>query len=430
MHFNCTAEPSSDQGRARDANKRTPESRARDRVLTILDNAAVLVAMADHCGALFCVNPSGRTLLGLGSEDDVSGITLIECIAPRARHCITDEAIPTAQRCGAWSGQSVMLTSDGREIDTSLVITAHFGDEGRFDGLSLLACDMRSWTSTEETLRIAQNEMLRLSAQHLTIEETERRRIAADLHDGLGQSLSLVKLSIDNVASLLSAGQPEKAAECLDWLKLKVGDVGDELRQIAMNLRPSTLDALGIIDTLSWYSREFESACPGVTIERDVRVGEVDVPNFLKTPIFRIFQEASSNAIKHAGANRIKVALTKRRGILELSIEDNGHGFDPAAVSESDGSTRGLGLQTMKERAELSCGIYELTSAPGQGTRVRVRWPYSLENLGLERTATQGREIGSIRNLMSVDADTQRGVDTLRNLSACVACIRSIRGSR
>lgn len=429
MYSNCTVELSRNQDLSRNANERTTESRARDRVLTILDNAAVLVAMADRCGSLFCVNPSGRTLLGLGSEDDVSRISLIACIAPSARPRITDEAIPTARRSGAWSGNSVLLTREGREIDASLVITAHLGDDGRLDGLSLLACDMRSWTSTEEALRITRNELLRLSAQHLTVQETERRRIAADLHDGLGQSLSLVKLSIDNVASLLNAGEPEKAAECLDRLKRKVEDVGEELRQIAANLRPSTLDALGIIDTLSWYSREFEAACPNVTIERDVRVNEADVPKFLKTPIFRIFQEASSNAIKHAGANRIKVTLTKRRGVLELSVDDNGRGFDPAAAAASDESTGGLGLQTMRERAELSCGIYELDSSPGKGTRVRVRWRYSLENLDLDRAATRHRGIRSIRNLSSVDAGTPRGMDMLRNLSACVACIRSIRGS-
>lgn len=427
MHSDYTVDLSRNQDLSRNANRRT--SRARDRVLTLLDNAAVLVAMADRYGSLFCVNASGRTLLGLGSEDDISGLALIECIAPRARPRITDEAIPSARRCGAWSGNSVLLTSEGREIDASLVITAHVGDDRRFDGLSLLACDMRSWTSIEEARRITLNELLRLSAQHLTIQETERRRIAADLHDGIGQSLSLVKLSIDNAAALLRAGDPEKAAECLDRLKLKVEDVGEELRQIAMNLRPSTLDALGIIDTLSWYFREFEAACPNVTIEREVRVGEADVPKCLKTPIFRIFQEASANAIKHAGADRIKVALTKKRGILALSIEDNGRGFEPAAVAGRDDSTRGLGLQTMRERAELSCGIYELNSAPGKGTRIRVRWPYSLENLGLDRTASRGRGIRSIRDLNSVDSGTTRDVDMLRNLSACVACIRSIRDS-
>ncbi|MBI4293082.1 MAG: sensor histidine kinase [Betaproteobacteria bacterium] len=352
--------------------------------------------MADRYGSLFCINPSGRTLLGLESESDISGLALIECIAPSARPRITDEAIPSAKRSGAWSGNSVLLTSEGCEIDVSLVITAHFADDGRFDGLSLLACDMRSWTSIEEARRITRNELLRLSAQHLTIQETERRRIAADLHDGIGQSLSLVKLSIDKAAGLLMAGEPEKTAECLDRLKLKVEDVGEELRQIAMNLRPATLDALGIIDTLSWYFREFEAACPNVAIEREVRVSEADVPKCLKTPIFRIFQEASANAIKHAGANRIKVALTKRRGILELTIEDNGRGFESAAAAANDDSTLGLGLQTMRERAELCCGIFELKTAPGKGTRVRVRWPPFLENPGPDRTGSPSRLVRPI----------------------------------
>jgi signal transduction histidine kinase len=344
--------------------------------------------MADRYGSLFCINPSGRKLLGLGSDDDISGVALIDCIAPRARARIADEAIPSAKRSGAWSGNSVLLTSEGHEVDASLVITAHLGDDGRFDGLSLLASDTSPWTSTAEARRIARNELMRLSAQHLSIQETERRRLAADLHDGIGQSLSLVKLSLDKAAGFLMAGEPEKAAECLDRLKLKVEDVGEELRRIAMNLRPATLDALGIVDTLSWYFREFEAACPNIAIKREVRVSEADVPKCLKTPIFRIFQEASANALKHSGASRIEVALTNKRGILELSIEDNGRGFESAAVAGNDDSTRGLGLQTMRERAELCCGMFELKSAPGKGTRVRVRWRSPLENPGLDRSAS------------------------------------------
>jgi len=97
------------------------------------------------------------------------------------------------------------------------------------------------------------------------------------------------------------------------------------VRRIAMNLRPATLDSLGI-STMSWHLREIEAVCPDLTLERNISVEEADVPIFLKTAIFRILQEASSNAIKHAGANRVKVSLGKKRGILELVVEDNGQG--------------------------------------------------------------------------------------------------------
>jgi signal transduction histidine kinase len=148
-----------------------------------------------------------------------------------------------------------------------------------------------------------------------------------------------------------------------------------ELRRISMNLRPSTLDDLGILATLSWYFREFEAACPKMTLDRDIRVKECDVPELLKIAIFRIVQEATGNALKHAAADRIRVCLSNERDTLELLIEDTGRGFDPAAAAGRRNLDGGLGLQSMKERAELSGASYEIQSAPGKGTSICVRWP-------------------------------------------------------
>lgn len=422
-------EHSRDSRLARKRRKRPSEVKARNHMLAILDNATALVAMADRFGALLYLNPAGRAALGLASDDEVSAMSLIECIAPRARAGITEEAIPAAIRDGAWSGDSVLVASGGRQFDASLVITAHYGEDDQLEGISLLAQDISAWTRADEALRITQNELLRLSAQHLTIQEAERQRIAADLHDGLGQSLSLVNMSIENVSSLLGAGEPAKAAECLDRLKPKVKEMMEEVRRIAMNLRPATLDSLGVLATLSWYFRELDAACPSIKLQRDFSVEESDVPGFLKTPIFRILQEASSNAIKHARANRIKVRLVKKRGALELSIEDNGKGFDPAEVAGQSELNRGLGLQSMRERAVLSCGIYELKSAPKKGTRICVRWPLSLNESALDRAAILDPGVRAIRDPSSGEFESARNLAMLHNLSVCVACIRSIKAN-
>ena len=415
------------RGYEQKSKERTPEARARDRVLAILDKATALVAMADQGGLLFYVNPAGRAILGLANDDDASGTALIECVAPSVRTRVAETAIPAALSNGVWSGDCVLLARDGRQIEVSLLITAHRDAEGRLEGLSLLAQDMSAWTSTAAALRITRNELLRLSGQHMTMQENERRRIAADLHDGLGQSLGLVIVSLDNVANLLSQGEPEKAVECLDRLNRRVRDTLDELRRIAMNLRPATLDSLGILATLSWHLREIEAAIPGMKIERRFSVDEADVPNCLRTPIFRILQEAGSNAIKHGGADRITVRLSQARGVLELTIGDNGKGFDPDALTGNGKVMRGLGLQTMRERAELSCGIFAIRSAPGKGTQVCVRWPASLRELGLERAAALAPEAKGVQDLGFSGSENSQDLEMLHNLSVCVACIRSIK---
>ena len=404
----------------REEQKRAQAERVQAHLLTILDKTPVFTAMADRAGALFYLNPAGRTLMGLESEEALSGLTLIECQAPGARARIIEEALAVAERDGVWSGDSVLISRDGGESKSYLTLIAHRDENGRLEGYCLLGRDMSEWVRTEEALRATQNQLWRLSAQHLTIQESERRRIAADLHDGLGQTLSLVKLSIEEAARSVSAGVSGKVAATLERLAPTVKSALAELRRISMNLRPSTLDDLGILATLSWYFREFEAACPNMDLEHEISVQEADVPNLLKISIFRIVQEATSNALKHARAERIKVCLSGEGGSLALLIEDNGQGFDPAAAASGRDFSHGLGLQSMKERAELSGGDYDFKSAPGQGTRIRVRWP-ALETSKYDGVAKPQPSVQSFGTSPFPDREMQD------RYSACLACLSSLR---
>lgn len=224
-----------------------------------------------------------------------------------------------------------------------------------------------AWQST-------QDEIHRLSAMLLTVQERERQRIALDLHDVLGQSLTLIKLTLEDASRLLAANETSEAAGQLQRLKLKVNDAFEEVRRIAKDLRPSMLDDLGVLATLSWFFREVGTTCPDMRIEKDFGVREADIPAALRIVIFRIAQEATGNIIKHAHADSIRVKIGKTDGVLHFSIEDNGRGFDQAAMSRRSSLEKGLGLLSMQERAELSGGECEIGSAPGKGTRICVSW--------------------------------------------------------
>lgn len=214
-----------------------------------------------------------------------------------------------------------------------------------------------------------------MQARLLAIVEDERRRIALDLHDGLGQSLSLIKLSIENSARLLAEGATHAAGESLQDLIARVTEALVEVRRVSTELRPSILDDLGILPTLSWFFREFEAVCGGIVVEKTFNVSGRDVPVPLHITVYRILQEATHNIVKHAAADRVRVRLDCLDDALLLRIEDNGRGFDPDGIKLVEGQTRGLGLLSMKERAELSGGTYQLRSAPGQGTCITVSWP-------------------------------------------------------
>lgn len=276
---------------------------------------------------------------------------------------------------GRLLGELSMVPGTSEAAEDTLHAYAKLGAE-----LASLAVDR---LQTTESLRQSQQDLLQLSAQLMSIQETERQRIAGDLHDVIGQSLSVVKVAIEEAEQqFLSSGSPEIAAvlgRLVPWVKTALGEV----RRISMDLRPAIIDDLGILPTLSWFFREFGASCRSVTIEPDIRVAESDVPESLKIVIFRILQESISNIVKHAQATRVHVRLQRIEATLQLLVSDDGKGFDLMAngsrgASESSCSTdrkSGLGLSSMRERARCSGGFFTLDSAPGSGTRVMVNWP-------------------------------------------------------
>lgn len=223
------------------------------------------------------------------------------------------------------------------------------------------------WRESRSTLQLIANQML-------SIQENERKRIATDLHDGVGQSLTMIKLSLSLAVQQLASGAIEDASESLQQLKLKVHGALEEVRHAAMDLRPPMLDDLGLLATLTWFFRELDAAFPNMKVEKDFGVHENRIPDQLKITIFRILQEATSNIVKYAHADLMRVRLKQVDDTLHLSIEDNGCGFDPEEVFIRSGSDRGLGLLNMKERATLSGGIYVMDTVIGQGTQIRVAW--------------------------------------------------------
>jgi len=138
------------------------------------------------------------------------------------------------------------------------------------------------------------------------------------------------------------------------------------------DLRPSLLDDLGLLPTLSWFCRRYQTIYTGIKVELEQTLEEKDIPNFLKIVIFRVTQEGMNNIAKHSKADLVHLSLWKTEGRLELVLEDNGQGFDLKKVLGSENTKRGLGLTSMRERVELSGGSFAIESAEGKGTIVRA----------------------------------------------------------
>ena len=222
--------------------------------------------------------------------------------------------------------------------------------------------------SLKAALRHCESEVRLLSAQFMSAQELERQRIARELHDSIGQALGGVKFALESCQAQIAAGAGDAAARTLQQLSGRIGAVMEEVRRVSMNLRPATLDDLGILPTLAGLSREFCAIHQQLELELLVDVSEAEIAAPLKTAIYRIVQEALHNVVMHSGARKVCLVLRRRDGQLELQVRDDGMGAAPAGGA-------GLGLSTMRERAEITGGRFALRAGPRRGTTVAVTWP-------------------------------------------------------
>lgn len=212
--------------------------------------------------------------------------------------------------------------------------------------------------------------MLALSGRILDAHEEERKRLARELHDGVGQSLLAAKL---NLQMLQSRAKVDKNSgdETLPELIDHMSNAISELREVAMDLRPSFLEETDIRDALLLHSKRFQNKT-GIRVEVTADSGLKKLTARITDHLYRLYQEALSNILKHAEASVVQVNLGIYEKVLRLVVSDNGRGFTPGKAAQS---ATGIGLSTMQERIELLGGRLKIESAPGKGTSVHMEVP-------------------------------------------------------
>jgi signal transduction histidine kinase len=214
-----------------------------------------------------------------------------------------------------------------------------------------------------------------LASQLLTAQENERKRIALEVHDILGSSLSAIKFKVEEALLNASNGKATGVAQSLKAVITVIQDTIAEARRIQSDLRPPLLDDLGIIATFSWFCRRFQTIYSNIRVKQEITIEEDDVPEYLKIGLFRITQEAMNNIAKYSRADLVRLGLKKVNGTIALTVQDNGEGFDLESLSVRDSSKKGLGIPSMKERTELLGGSFTIESAKGKGTVITAVWP-------------------------------------------------------
>ena len=274
----------------------------------------------------------------------------------------------------AYSIEHRVVRPDGTDRIVHERGEATFDDGGRPIRMIGTVQDITERKQAEEMLRRSQEELRRLSAQLLSVQEEERKRIARELHDGIGQSLSALKFLLENRLQKVEKKLLPADFRSLESMVPILQNAVEEVRRMQSDLRPPLLDDLGILATISWFCREYQKIYAGIKVEREVDVQENDVPDPLKTAIYRVLQEAMNNIAKHGHASQVLLSLRKIAPGIELIIKDNGTGFDLGQVLSRKSVKRGLGLSSMRERIELSGGSFSIHSAKGKGTTIHASW--------------------------------------------------------
>ena len=268
------------------------------------------------------------------------------------------------RRLGASTGLYVPLLSRERPIG---VLVAHdkTGRDPRFTSADLRLAEQfanRASIAVDLSRRVARDALHRVVAG----QELERRRLARELHDETGQALTSILLGLRAVEE---AGGPDEMRKAASNLRELVVGTLQDVRRLAVQLRPKALDDFGLVAAVEHLVQTFSEAT-AIRVDLEAQLGDERLPAEVETTLYRIVQEALTNIVKHAEASRVSILLVRRSGSATVVIEDDGQGFDPAKLREE-----GMGIMGMRERVELHEGRLTVESTPGSGATLVAEVP-------------------------------------------------------
>jgi signal transduction histidine kinase len=303
------------------------------------------------------------------------------------------------------------ILSDGSER----VIQGHgqvvTGETGRAIRMHGTAQDITEHKHSEQErqglmagISAANDRLQTLSRRLLDAQETERRRISRELHDGIGQAITAAQL---NLRVLQRRPGAQLLGELLEENIAMLGEVLQDVRHLSLDLRPPLLDDLGLVAALEWYTQQ-QARRAGLDAIVQAEVEEGRIHPTLETACFRLAQEAVTNVIRHAHAKTLRVDLRQEGGELHLLVRDDGVGFDVTAMRQPGARVASLGLLGMEERATLIGGGIEFRSTPNRGTEVHAWVPMSTfgETLGDGHGTAENRPVSAEEHTITAEDQT------------------------
>lgn len=359
------------------------------------------IIMMDPLGKILSWNEGAERLKGYKSEEVIGRNYSIFFTAEDREIGKPEAQLRRAAESGELEEEGWLVRNDGWAFWANTVISALRDEQGHLYAFAKITRDMTERREREESIRMlnehlegrieartaellhlnealqsevrerknAEEQLRALAARQERVREDERTRLAREIHDALGQMCTALKMDIAWIAKRLPKEEKRLLEKSDAALKL-VGDLIKSLRRLSAELRPSTLDALGLVASIEWQAQQFEMHT-GIRCQLFLPEKDLVLDKERSTAIFRIFQETLTNVARHAGATTVQTSLVVGDSKIALITHDNGTGFDVSAA-ERKGS---LGLLGMRERAHLLGGDFKISSVPGKGTTVVVHIP-------------------------------------------------------
>jgi two-component system, chemotaxis family, CheB/CheR fusion protein len=345
-------------------------------IRALLESALQSIISVDPNGKIAMINGNTETMFGYRSEELIGRpLDLLIPEEGRERHPEHFKAYLASPR-SRLAGNGLNLNGrkkDGTTFPVEIALSAIDTAEGKL--AVAFVSDITQRVQLEQAAQARALEVQALAASLLTVQEDERRRVSRELHDRICQQLAALAIDIGTLAA--DPPPSGKTRDRLKALQTRVVKASEETRHIAYELHSSVLDDLGLAASLRDLCRQFSERAPETKVKyTDVPVS-APVPREIASCIYRVAHECLQNIAQHTHARRVSVALTLEKGVIVLTVVDDGAGFHPEAVK----GRGGLGLIGMEERARLVKGQLTITSQPGKGARIALRIPMNSDVL-------------------------------------------------
>jgi PAS domain S-box-containing protein len=346
-----------------------------ERFRSIYENSADAILLSAPDGKVYAANPAACRMFGR-SEAEICRLGragLVDTHDPRLA-----AALEERRRTGWFRGELTYLRSDGQPFPVEITSTV-FQEDGEAR-TSMIIRDITERRQAEEALQKSHEQLRSLTSRLAQVEENQRRNIARELHDRIGQNLAALNINLSIIRKQLSPEGGDKVTAQFDDSTRLIEEMIGHVRDLMGDLRPHLLEDYGLVAALRRYAQLFAGRY-GLSV--NLQETSKPFPRFsvdVETTLFRVAQEAMNNVALHAQATQVSLQLEKPDETIRLVIADNGIGFDPSPSARRE-KTPGWGLISMRERIEAIGGTFRVVSSAGQGTQIILEIPNSTSPL-------------------------------------------------